>query len=285
MTCRLWDTRANKTTCGIIGFRDEITAVGFVGQNNLAVACGSAIYIYDQRYTGAVARAQDMVATVGPIGGPSEIQGISTRGDFVAYVDEDGHVHVCDVTDPTDYTRLPGGHDALASCVSFHPTEPTIATGGFDRRVILWDVFGEKEVASAEAQVASDPSGTKFINPPFVYALDFDPDEEHTVVSGHADGRIMCSGDGDVLDWPECHNYSISALQFVRSNPSIVATAGLDCEVRLWDANTLTTPGKDTPHPLARHYLAAKPSAMVSSDTAPHIYIDQDTSIVSLALE
>ncbi|KAJ2780441.1 hypothetical protein H4R18_003460 [Coemansia javaensis] len=272
-SCCLWDARSARPACAIAGHGGEVAGIGFSGESRLVVARGAEIHVYDQRALGpASRRASDTTATVARVAnahGAAEIQAISTRGDFVAYVDEDGRLGVCDVTDPADATCFSGGHGALASCVCFHPEAPVVATGGFDRRVLVWDIAAESIAASACADGEDDPGANQLVNPPFVYALDFAPDCDGTVVSGHADGRLM---------------------QFVRSRPEVLATAGLDCTIRLWDADAVTDPGTapaaggGVPAPLGCCRLAAKPDAIATSEAAPVVYVDQDSSIVAYAL-
>ncbi|KAJ1734619.1 hypothetical protein LPJ61_000973 [Coemansia biformis] len=211
-SCRLWDVRSQKSVNGIAGHSGEITAVGFAGEHNLVAACDANLCIYDQRTLRLVAQAANTGTAVKNIYGEAEIQALSTRGDFVAYVDEDGRLGVSDITDPDGSTRFADSHEALAACVCFHPDEPVIATGGFDQQVRVWDVATETVSMTACAEVDDDPSSTRLVNPPFVYALDFAPNAECTVVSGHADGRLMCSSSEGTMCWMGCHDYSISAL-------------------------------------------------------------------------
>ncbi|KAJ2765863.1 hypothetical protein IWQ56_003931, partial [Coemansia nantahalensis] len=291
-SCRLWDVRTSRAVSGIAGYASGINAVGFVGAHSLIVACGADIGVYDQRALGLVSRAAGAAAVVKNVYGESEIQAASTRGDFVAYVDEDGRLGVCDVTDPADSTRFTGAHDGLAACVAFHPESATVATGGFDRRVLVWDVACETSSTLMCASPEYDPGTTRLVNPPFVYALDYAPNDEGTVISGHADGRLMCSSDAGTTSWMGCHDYSVSALQFVRSRPEVLATAGLDCTVRLWDADTLACPEASQLSPtsspgsaqLLCQRLAAKPDTLASSDTSPVVYIDQGSELVAYAL-
>ncbi|KAI9506808.1 WD40-repeat-containing domain protein [Coemansia spiralis] len=243
-TSRLWDMRTKKAVHGIVGFEQEITAVEFVGDDSFAVACGNTIYVYDQRYIGIVHQAQKSNTNIfsNRSSGSSDIQSISTRGDFIAFVDEDGRLEVVDVTDAGLSTSADGRfskeiHDTVAACVCFHPELLLLATGGFDSQVRIWDIASEKIIRQAavgmvdSAQMsdstpdASSANRVRMVNPPFIYALAFAPglassdgeaaDVEHeawTAVSGHADGRIMHTSAENSVYWPDCHNYSISAM-------------------------------------------------------------------------
>ncbi|KAJ2709811.1 hypothetical protein H4R19_004059 [Coemansia spiralis] len=292
-SCRLWDVRTSRAVSGIAGHAGEIHAVGFVGAHGLIAACGANIYVYDERALGLVSQATGAAAVVTNVYSElAEIQAVSTRGDFVAYVDEDGRLGVCDVTDPADTAQFPSAHDGLAACVALHPESANVATGGFDRRVNVWDVASETVTTIMCAVPEDEPGATSLVNPPFVYALDFAPNDECTVVSGHADGRLACTNDEGSTSWMRCHDYSVSALQFVRSRPELLATAGLDRTIRLWDGDELTCPEdspsslapRAAPTPLFCHNLVAKPDTLASSATSPVIYTDQDCNIVAYAL-
>ncbi|PIA18125.1 WD40 repeat-like protein [Coemansia reversa NRRL 1564] len=291
---RLWDARSGRNVLEIAGFDGDITGVDFVGEHGLAVACGSVIYVYDRRSLEMKSNPQRALTKIKSVDEKGEIQSISTRGDFIAYVDEDGNIGVSDYTDAGDPTQFSERHDGMASCVCFHAEDLTVATGGFDQCVRVWDISSEKVIVSGCAQSVEDPSAVKIVNPPFVYTLDFAPDEHCTVVSGHADGRLMCLNTEECWSWPDCHSYSISALQFLRSAPNILATAGLDCAIRLWDVDAILQSNVSSneggistfpPNALFSYELLSKPNALVSSEHSGHVYLDQDNSIVLLALQ
>ncbi|KAJ2830935.1 hypothetical protein GGI24_001767, partial [Coemansia furcata] len=303
-TCRFWDTRTDKAVRCIRGFADEITAVEFAGEHSLVAASGSSIYVYDQRSLDVVSQAPEAATSRFANIDNGEVQALSSRGDFVAFVDEDGHLGVCDITDDplsNAPVHFAGGHDALAGCVCIHPELPIIASGGFDRQVLLWDMASETTTRSFTADsndACDDGDGRKkLFNPPFAYALDFAPGCERglQLVSGHADGRLMCLSDETVFSWSECHGYSISAVRFVRAKPEILATASLDCTLALWDAESIMDPDVDTsrsativvgdkPRLLAQVELSAKPDTLASSETTPVIYTDQGCDIVAYTI-
>ncbi|KAJ2887683.1 hypothetical protein IWW38_005088, partial [Coemansia aciculifera] len=298
----------------IRGFAEEITAVEFAGEHSLVAASGSSIFVYDQRKLDLISHAVDSATSSFASNGGGEVQALSARGDFVAFVDDDGCLAVCDITDDSlsSNTVVPfsGGHDALAGCVCMHPDEPVVASGGFDSKVLLWDMASETTtktfVADASNTVHDTETGRQLVNPPFVYTLDFVPgaDDGHALqfVSGHADGRLMCVGGETTFSWSSCHGYSISALRFMRAKPEILATASLDCTLALWDAESVVSPDVavdanaaaecmtaalvlgDRPCLLVQVELDAKPDTLASSETAPVIYIDQGRDVIAYTI-
>ncbi|KAJ2215262.1 hypothetical protein EV179_002350 [Coemansia sp. RSA 487] len=273
--------RSRKGICEISGYEDDVVVADFVGERSIAVASGASICIYDQRYVGTVHNAQSSrtVYVSRGDGGESEIQAISTRGDFVAFVDEDGALGVFDITDPEAFAgksaRFSGNrHDAMAACVCFHPEEPVIATGAFDLQVRVWDIASEKvirkstaglTVESAQQNAGADSQGAnEMVNPPFVYALDFVP------------GFI----DTDGASGEDCEKWM----------PEILATVGLDRTIKLWNsdriisldnADIVAAARKDSLPLLAHADLAAKPDTLATAEEAPVIYTDENSSIVA----
>ncbi|KAJ1803361.1 hypothetical protein LPJ75_005903, partial [Coemansia sp. RSA 2598] len=226
-TVRLWDLRTNKTVQAICGYSiDEdsgITGAVPTGDHGLAVSCGQFITVYDQRALKLINRAS--VDALAIIDNGSDVQGLCARGDFVAHVDEEGMVGTFDSSDPSPtIDRVPNKHDALASCVCINPVLPEIATGGFDQRVLVWDMAEEMLVKDVDAGDVSDLAQTskddgaghrQLVNPPFVYSLDYwnveQDSDSRMLVSGHSDGGLMSICGDSVRFWNSCHDYSISA--------------------------------------------------------------------------
>ncbi|KAJ2865578.1 hypothetical protein FB639_005099, partial [Coemansia asiatica] len=303
----LWDLRTNRTVQAIGGFSiDEdsgITGAVFTGDHGLAVSCGRFIRVYDQRALKLVNKAHtDALAS---IDNGSDVQGLSARGDFVAHVDEEGMVGTFDSSESNPaIERIRGNHDALSSCVCISPSLPELATGGFDQRVLIWDM--EKEILVREVDAgavsglsqpnegnATNQKEQQLINPPFVYSLDYWNVEQDSgtriLVSGHADGSLMSiCGDSEHF-WTKCHDYSISALQFVRSKPECLVTAGLDRIIKVWDSESVLFPDSisatEDLKALDYFVLSAKADAIASSAIIPHIFTDSQSDIMVLTLE
>ena len=46
-------------------------------------------------------------------------------------------------------TMLLTGHAAAVYCLQFNPTGDALASGSFDKSILLWDVYGEVHLASS----------------------------------------------------------------------------------------------------------------------------------------
>ncbi|MFI8443566.1 WD40 repeat domain-containing protein [Streptomyces rochei] len=135
-------------------------------------------------------------------------------------------------------TRLPG-HDAVGSAVAFAPDGRTLASGGHDGTVRLWDTTGSDEQLSEPLRFAGGPVG----------AVAYSPDGTLLVAGGHHGGiRLWDVRDRArprALGRPlESHTgKSVTSLVFAPDGRTL-ATAGDDGTFRLWD---LRDPARPAP--------------------------------------
>ena len=116
------------------------------------------------------------------------------------------------------------GHIGDVDCVAWHPNSNYVATGSSDRTVRLWDV----STGRCTRLFAGHTSG--------VTALAFSPDGQS--ISTADDSGVIHSWD---LDSSRCfktmlgHDNAVYALDYSGGGGEILASAGADETVRIWD--------------------------------------------------
>jgi WD40 repeat protein len=116
------------------------------------------------------------------------------------------------------------GHDYAAVTLAFTPDGQTLASGGLDRRVRLWDVRVGREVAKLSQHTA-------------VWSLAYSPDGE-TLAVGLYDGTTKLAA-WDGAAWQERgplvgHTAAIRGIAFFPDGKTL-ATASYDSTIKLWD--------------------------------------------------
>lgn len=272
-TCRLWDPHNILSISTLRGYQNPIASVEFLSTHHLVVSEGPHLHIYDRR------QPNQPLLTINHTDPSDEFQAVSTRGDFVAYTDDMGRVGVLDYTDDTEVNWFQQRHDGLAGCVSFHPTKPELASGGFDQQVLVWDLATEQVIQTYNH--SRDPVDGQLVNPPYPYALTYIDD---MLCSGHADGQLAMASENRIIGQPGCHGYSVTALDFVvdGTDCELLVTAGLDCFIKVWDSRSLFNSAQP-PSSLAHIELDAKPDTLVAPSSSS-IYSDQHNDIVSYIL-
>jgi WD40 repeat protein len=197
---------------------------------------------------------------------------VSPSGKLIAAAREDGSIGICDMFSGVTL-RVLERHDGGATCVAFHPNGLTLASGGWDNRVRLWETTTGRELLP--------PKG---INSP-VYDVAFSPNSNQLAVSTadatvladlpsfrhhwllkrqsdspaaltfSPDGKLLaCSsatvrGSISLLDahnGKEVRSFSatdtrLSAFLFSRDGKSLIA-GGADHLIRIWDITVPSQP-------------------------------------------
>ena len=154
----------------------------------------------------------------------------------------DGNIHLWDVATGRvryilAYQHLAGnqpGHTFGVSSVSFNPDGKTLASGGTDKSIQLWDV------------VTGEYKQTLVGHTKTVYCVSFSPDGK-TLASGSSDGtiRLWEANTGQHQKTFSGHNYVVSSLSF-SPNGQTLASGSWDGSVLLWD---LTSPTNTNQQP------------------------------------
>ena len=115
------------------------------------------------------------------------------------------------------------GHYSEVYAVSFSPNGRTLASGGEEGTILLWDVADGSAKATLEGHTGS------------VFSVSFSPDGR-TLASGSRDGtiRLWDVADGSAKATLAGHARRVSSVSF-SPDGSTLASGGGDSTVRLWD--------------------------------------------------
>lgn len=117
------------------------------------------------------------------------------------------------------------GHEGDVFTVDFHPEGQYLATSGFDRQILLWNVYGECENIS----LMSGHSGA-------VMEMHFSPDGSNlfTASTDHTLG-LWDVVTGQRIKKFKGHTTFVNSVQGARRGPQMLVSGGDDSTIRLWD--------------------------------------------------
>ncbi|XP_018334206.1 U5 small nuclear ribonucleoprotein 40 kDa protein [Agrilus planipennis] len=117
------------------------------------------------------------------------------------------------------------GHEGEIFTVEFHPEGQYLASSGFDRKIFLWNVYGECENIS----VLTGHTGA-------VMELHFTPDGSH-IFTASTDYTLglwdICSGQR--IKKYKGHTTFVNTVQGVRRGPQTLVSGSDDATIKLWD--------------------------------------------------
>ncbi|MEO6811960.1 MAG: WD40 repeat domain-containing protein [Isosphaeraceae bacterium] len=137
-----------------------------------------------------------------------------------------GEVRLWDLSGPTPKVRANlSGHDFGIISVDFSPDGATLASGGFDRVVKLWDVAKERERATLSGHEG------------WVAAVAFSPDGAILASGSHDQSiKLWDTVTGQELTTLLGHTGNVYTVAF-SPDGTLLASGSLDGTVRIWDVD------------------------------------------------
>jgi Prp8 binding protein len=123
---------------------------------------------------------------------------------------------------------LLSGHQGEIYSCKFHPNGQTIASGGFDRQLYLWNTYGECENYAA----LTGHKGS-------ILDLQFSENGDRIFTSS-SDKTINMwdSASGVRIKKLKAHGNIVNAISTSRKSTSLLASVGDDCSIKIWDTRT-----------------------------------------------
>ncbi|KAJ6663861.1 hypothetical protein lerEdw1_009941 [Lerista edwardsae] len=132
---------------------------------------------------------------------------------------------------------LLSGHEGEVYCCKFHPNGATLASAGFDRLILLWNVYGDCDNyatlkghsgAVMELHYNTDGSFQHCIRAVFSSSMLFSASTDKTVA-------VWDSETGERVKRLKGHTSFVNSCYPARRGPQLVCTGSDDGTVKLWD--------------------------------------------------
>lgn len=134
-------------------------------------------------------------------------------------------------------------HQEPITAIKFHPNASTIVTASYDRAVMLWDIRSNESICTRIfAESLNVPRCVEFTR------------NGRIVISGDEGGRLSIwdIGEGRKIGNVKDHKGEVRDLA-VSVEGTILASAGSDGDINLWDMSTLCSTSASNAEPLKRY--------------------------------
>jgi WD40 repeat protein len=247
----LWNVAGHAKTATLDEREDHISAVAFSPDGLLASAAQSlALRLWD-------VAAQTEAKPAMTYAEPPRALAFSADGGLLAVGMFDGTVRLLTVVDWREIAVMKG-HERSVETVAFSPDSRILATGSGDWTVALWDVDAHDRITTLAGR-KRPLTGVAFIGDSGL--LLSGSEEDHVLRLSRIQPQTYAAS-------VAAHRGTVRAVAF-NPNGKVIATAGDDKQIRLWDAASLTPLGDPFPsgHTDAVRALAFSPdgSRLVSA--------------------
>ncbi|KAI8356180.1 WD40-repeat-containing domain protein [Blakeslea trispora] len=245
-TCRIWDLKSTRVIKGIKGFNEPVTSIKFARKSSLPlvyIASGTKVHTFDLRNEGIL--LTEPIQTYAFSNDEINQIDIHESNKFLATADDEGVVHVIDLSTHKIYKKTAKKHSSICMTVKFRPKKSwEVWSGGMDSKVYAWD-FSRGLPTDIYDMSNKEPSAKQMFNPPFVHSM---------AVSSSGDWIAAGLGDTSIqlLSPPnkkqkkfelqekrleDGHNTLVNCLSFASTTHLLSGSA--NGRVTLWNMDTL----------------------------------------------
>eukprot|EP00448_Togula_jolla_P033204 CAMPEP_0170627960 /NCGR_PEP_ID=MMETSP0224-20130122/32356_1 /TAXON_ID=285029 /ORGANISM="Togula jolla, Strain CCCM 725" /LENGTH=344 /DNA_ID=CAMNT_0010955207 /DNA_START=1 /DNA_END=1032 /DNA_ORIENTATION=- len=310
-TLRLWDLRGHRSVRAVLvgknlepgagevagelghcAFRDEQDPGGVV-----YVASSSELLAFDLRGSDRVLMSGPPTVRATACDDINDFA-VSPDGRTVALPTDAGDVELLATADLKPERTLKGGHQNIVGAVRFRNGGKELFSAGFDEKLILWDPSNGKlrtrlaaqQLIQAEEATEAEQANQMF-NPPFILSLSVGPRDELAAGLGNGDVLVLPLDrrpPRGAAPWIArgAHAAAVDAVAWLSGSagaksPSVLASAGRDCVLRLWTVPASLRGEVSAAEPKAEVRLRDKPNMVCTtgSDTVIVADVSSDLSV------